>query len=70
MVKFNRRQFIALGAAGTGAALVGSWLRRDISDRSVTSAPINSAPRYQSSNGLLELDLDVATQNKNHFDPK
>ena len=60
MVKFNRRQFIALGAAGTGAALVGSWLRRDISDRSVTSAPVNSAPVYQSSNGLLELDLEAS----------
>ncbi|AFZ37966.1 Bilirubin oxidase (plasmid) [Stanieria cyanosphaera PCC 7437] len=60
MVKFNRRQFIALGAVGTGAALVGSWLRRDISDRSVTSAPVNSAPLYQSSNGLLELDLEAS----------
>ena len=60
MVKFNRRQFIALGAAGAGAALVGNWLRQDISDRSVTSAPVNSAPVYQSSNGLLELDLEAS----------
>ena len=60
MVKFNRRQFVALGAAGIGAALVGNWLRRDISDRSVTSAPVNSAPLYQSSNGLLELDLEAS----------
>ena len=59
MVKFNRRQFIALGTAGTCAALVGNWLRRDISDRSVTSAPVNSAPLYQSNNGLLELDLEA-----------
>ena len=65
MVKFNRRQFIALGAAGTGAAFVGSWLRRDISDRSVTSAPVNSAPVYQSSNGLLELDLEASERSVN-----
>ncbi|MBE9044239.1 multicopper oxidase family protein [Pleurocapsales cyanobacterium LEGE 10410] len=58
MVKFNRRQFIALGAAG--AALVGSWLRRDISGRTVTSAPVDSASLYQSSNGLLQLDLEAS----------
>ena len=62
---FSRRQFIALGAAGTGAAFVGSWLRRDISDRSVTSAPVNSASVYQSSNGLLELDLEASERSVN-----
>ena len=60
MVKFNRRQFIALGAAGAGTVLVGNWLRRDISGRTVTSAPVNSTPLYQSSNGLLELDLEAS----------
>ena len=65
MVKFNRRQFIALGAAGTGAALVGNWLRRDISGRTVTSTPVNSAPLYQSSNGLLELDLEASERSVN-----
>ncbi len=55
MVKFNRRQFVALGTASVSTALVGNWLRRDISDRSVTSAPL-----YQSSNGLLELDLEAS----------
>ena len=59
MVKFNRRQFIALGAASTGAALVGNWLRRGTSSQPVTSAPVNSVPLYQSSNGLLELDLEA-----------
>ena len=59
MVEFNRRQFIALSTIGAGAALVGNWLHRDISDRSVTSAPVNSAPLYQSSNGLLELALEA-----------
>ena len=60
MVKFNRRQFIALGAAGTGAALVGNWLRQNTSSQPVTSTPVNSAPLYQSSNGLLELDLEAS----------
>ncbi len=65
MVKFNRRQFIALGVGSAGAALVGNWLRRDISGRTVTSAPVNSAPLYQSSNGLLELDLEASDRSVN-----
>ena len=59
MVKFNRRQFIGLGAAGTSTALVSSWLRRGTLSQFVTSTPVNSAPLYQSSNGLLELDLEA-----------
>ena len=65
MVKFNRRQFIALGVGSAGAAWVGNWLRRDISGRTVTSAPVNSAPLYQSSNGLLELDLEASERSVN-----
>ena len=65
MVKFNRRQFIALGAAGTGVALVGNWLRRGTSSQSVTSTPVNSTPLYQSSNGLLELDLEASEHSVN-----
>ena len=42
-----------------GAALIGNWLRQSISSQRVTSTPVNSAPLYQSSNGLLELDLEA-----------
>ena len=59
MVRFNRRQFIALGTAGVGSALVGNWLRQDISGQSVTSAPVDPTFLYQSKNGLLELDLEA-----------
>ncbi len=58
MVQFNRRQFIALGLGSMGAALVGNWLDRGTS-KSMTSTPINSAPVYKSSKGLLELDLEA-----------
>ena len=37
MVKFNRRQFIGLSAAGAGVALVSNWLRRGTSSQSMTS---------------------------------
>lgn len=59
MVKFNRRQFVALGAAGVGTALLGSCLRRGTFSHTVTSTPIDSAPIYKSSNSLLELDLEA-----------
>lgn len=59
MVKLNRRQFITLGAAGIGTALVGNWLRQDISSQTVPQSSVNVAPVYQSSNGLLELDLEA-----------
>ena len=29
MVKFNRRQFIALGIGGIGIAVAGNWLRQE-----------------------------------------
>jgi hypothetical protein len=59
MVKINRRQFIALGAAGVGTALVGNWLRQDISSQPLASSSVNVFGVYQSSDGLLELDLEA-----------
>ncbi len=60
MVKFNRRQFIALGAAGTGAALVGNWLHQETtSSGALPQSSANVFPVYQSSSGLLELDLEA-----------
>ena len=59
MVKFNRRQFIALGTVGIAAAWLGDRLLRDNSIEPVASTSVNSAPLYQSKNGLLELDLEA-----------
>ncbi|BAZ47237.1 type 3 multicopper oxidase (plasmid) [Chondrocystis sp. NIES-4102] len=62
MVKINRRQFIALGAAGVGTALIGNWLRQDISSQPLASSSANVFDVYQSSDGLLELDI-IAKEN-------
>ncbi|ELS04074.1 putative multicopper oxidase [Xenococcus sp. PCC 7305] len=59
MVKFNRRQFIILGAAGIGASLISHWLRRETFSQPVTSTSVSSAPLHQSQNGLLELNLEA-----------
>ena len=59
MVKFNRRQFIVLGTAGIAAAWLGDHLLRGNSIEPVASTSVNSAPLYQSKNGLLELDLEA-----------
>ncbi len=60
MVKFNRRQFIVLGAAGAGVALVGSWLQKEsIFSQLVSQSSVNFSPSYQSSEGLLELNLEA-----------
>ncbi|MEY2831146.1 MAG: hypothetical protein RLZZ574_404 [Cyanobacteriota bacterium] len=59
MVKINRRQFIALGAAGVGTALVGHWLRQAISSQPLPASSAGIIPVYQSSNRLLELDLEA-----------
>ena len=60
MVKFNRRQFITLSAAGTGVALIGNWLRqKTISSQPLPTPSIDLLPLYQSSEGLLELDLEA-----------
>lgn len=55
MAKINRRQFIALGAAGIGTALVVHWLRQDIFSQPLASLSANAIPVYQSGDGLLEL---------------
>ena len=60
MVKFNRRQFITLGAAGAGAALIGNWLwQKTISSQPLPTPSIDLSPLYQSSEGLLEVDLEA-----------
>ena len=62
MVKFSRRQFITLGAAGVGAAWLGDRLIRGNYIEPVVSTSVNSVPSnsiYQSKNGLLELDLEA-----------
>lgn len=62
MVKINRRQFIALSAAGVGTALVGNWLRQEtISSQPLASSSASVIPIYQSSDGLLELDFPCAS---------
>ncbi|MEL6930460.1 MAG: multicopper oxidase family protein [Cyanobacteria bacterium J06600_6] len=70
MVKFNRRQFITLGAAGVGAAWIGDRLFRDNSIEPAASTSVNSAPLYQSENGLLELDLEARESLVNLADRK
>ncbi len=61
MVKFNRRQFMALGTAGLAVALVGNWLRQEtISSQPLPQSSSNLIPLYKSSNGLLELDLEAS----------
>ncbi len=60
MVKINRRQFIILGAAGAGAALVGNQLwKRANSSKPLPPSSANISPLHQSKNGLLELDLEA-----------
>ncbi|MGB5709291.1 MAG: multicopper oxidase family protein [Waterburya sp.] len=61
MIKLNRRQFIVLGTAGAGAALLDNWLRQEtISSQPLPQSSANAAPVYQSSDGLLELDLQAS----------
>ena len=60
MVKINRRQFMVLGAAGAGAALVGNQLgQKAISSQPLPPSSVNLSPLYQSKEGLLELDLEA-----------
>ena len=61
MIKFNRRQFIILGTGGMGIALLGNWLRQEtIVSQPLPQSSANTAPVYQSSDGLLELDLQAS----------
>lgn len=62
MAKINRRQFIALGAAGVATALVGHWLRQDIFSQPLASLSANVFGVYQSGDRLLELDI-IAKEN-------
>jgi FtsP/CotA-like multicopper oxidase with cupredoxin domain len=60
MVKINRRQFIVLGAAGVGAAFVGNQLwKKANSSQPLLQSSVNLSPLHQSSDGLLELDLEA-----------
>ena len=60
MVKLNRRQFIVLSVAGMEVALVGNWLQKGIiSSQPLPQSSITLSPSYQSSNGLLEVDLEA-----------
>ena len=60
MVKINRRQFILLSATGAGAALFASQLGQGtIASQPLPASSIDLAPLYQSSDGLLELDLEA-----------
>ncbi|MDJ0650389.1 MAG: multicopper oxidase domain-containing protein, partial [Xenococcaceae cyanobacterium MO_188.B19] len=66
MVKINRRQFIVLGAAGAGAALVGNQLwKKAISGQPLLLSSVNLSPLYQSKDGLLELDLEARERTVN-----
>ena len=61
MIKFNRRQFIALGVGGAGVAIAGNWLRQEtISSQPLPQSSANPTTVYQSNNGLLELDLEAS----------
>ncbi len=61
MAKLSRRQFIALGVGGAGIAIVGNWLhQKTISSQPILKSSTNPTPVYQSSKGLLELDLEAS----------
>jgi FtsP/CotA-like multicopper oxidase with cupredoxin domain len=61
MVKLNRRQFIALGTAATGVVFVSNCLRKGsiVSQPLLSSSSVPLSNLYQSSNGLLELNLEA-----------
>lgn len=60
MVKLNRRHFITIGAVGVGITLVDNWLFQNVSNQRATLATPDTLALYQSSNGLLELDLEAS----------
>lgn len=60
MVKLNRRQFIGLSAASLGVAVSSDLFgTKRIFGKSLSSSSAKLAPLYQSSNGLLELELEA-----------
>ncbi|NJR59429.1 MAG: multicopper oxidase family protein [Cyanobacteria bacterium CRU_2_1] len=57
-MKLNRRQFLILGTASTGAVFASRWA---LSQRSAPSgSAIALPPLYKSRDGLLELDLEAS----------
>lgn len=66
MAKINRRQFFALSAASAGLAIFASCRREGVNSTQVSfnSSP-NSTKLYQSSDGLLELDLEASESRVN-----
>ncbi|WP_036480941.1 multicopper oxidase family protein [Myxosarcina sp. GI1] len=59
MVNIDRRRFVILGVAGAGTAWLSNWLLRGTSNSSISQASDSLPPVYQSSNGLLELNLEA-----------
>jgi FtsP/CotA-like multicopper oxidase with cupredoxin domain len=60
MDKLNRRKFIVWGAAGAGSVLASNWLgQKTLFSQPLSQSSFNLSALYQSSNGLLELDLEA-----------
>ena len=59
MAKFNRRQFLALSAAGLGTAVAAKWVMGK-GTKAVLRSPVNSPRLIHSQDGLLELDLEAS----------
>ncbi|MEB3229074.1 MAG: multicopper oxidase family protein [Synechocystis sp.] len=57
MVNLNRRQFLSLGAMGTGLALATHWGINNHNKSLVAAPSFPSSSIYRSQNGLLELTL-------------
>ncbi|MDJ0727147.1 MAG: multicopper oxidase family protein [Prochloraceae cyanobacterium] len=61
MAKINRRQFLALSAAGAGTAILASCRQKEASYSQVRSnSALDLSQLHQSSTGLLELDLEAS----------
>ena len=61
MAKINRRQFFALSAAGAGSAIFANYMQREANDsKQGSNSALDLSQLHQSSNGLLELDLEAS----------
>ena len=61
MTKINRRQFLALTAAGAGSAIIASCGREQATyGQTPSNLAIDLAKLHQSQNGLLEIDLEAS----------
>ena len=58
-MKLNRRKFLALGTVGVGAAVGAYWAFRSHDRSSAIPSAIALAQEHQSTEGLLELDLEA-----------